>query len=154
MLSAGRTQNKELVSEIRDESTFALNISHFSTQTPDMALCGHPVKTVLKLATPQSAVSQQQPMSQKSGLKSQRQACGDTAGCTVVAAGASVAAVGASDAESAVFTVEFTARTAGTSTPVEFTASVPLGAGVAELNGSPSGGVALTEDVPTDSVAP
>lgn len=38
-----------------------------------MAFCGHLVKMVLKFATPQSNVSQQHPMSQKSGVKSQRQ---------------------------------------------------------------------------------
>lgn len=36
--------------------------------------CGHPVKTDAKLAKSQSAMSQQQPMSQKSGVRSQRQA--------------------------------------------------------------------------------
>lgn len=44
------------------------------TTNTHMALCGHPVKTALKLGTPQSAVSQQQPMSQKPGVKSQRHA--------------------------------------------------------------------------------
>lgn len=38
-----------------------------------MAFCEHPVKIVLKFATSQSTVSQQQPMSQKSGVKSQTQ---------------------------------------------------------------------------------
>lgn len=38
-----------------------------------MGFCGHPVNNVFKLATSQSAVSQQQPMSQKLGVKSQRQ---------------------------------------------------------------------------------
>lgn len=38
-----------------------------------MGFWGHPVKTVLKFAIPQSTVSQQQPMSQKSGVRSQRQ---------------------------------------------------------------------------------
>lgn len=31
-----RTQNKESVTVMRDESTLALNISHFSMQTPDL----------------------------------------------------------------------------------------------------------------------
>lgn len=39
-----------------------------------MAFCVHPVKMVLKLATSQSTVSQQQPMSQKPGVKSHEQA--------------------------------------------------------------------------------
>lgn len=34
---------------------------------------GQPVKIVAELATSQSVVSQQQPMSQKSGVRSQRQ---------------------------------------------------------------------------------
>lgn len=75
----------------------------------------------------------------------------------MVAVGLSAAAVGASVADSVVFIVEFTVASVGTSvvlTPVEFTASVPLGAGVTELIGSPLAGVALMEELPTGSVAP
>lgn len=58
-------------------------------QTSDTLFCEHPVKTVDKSATAQSTVSQQQPMSQKSGVKSQEQPFAGTTGGAVGVGGVS-----------------------------------------------------------------
>lgn len=113
------------------------------------------MKTVLKLVTPQSSVSQQQPRSQKPGVKSQRQASGMTSGGTVVRAGVAVSTVGVSDTVCIVVSVGSTVTSSVVPVPplVDSADGVAVpGVGVGELKGCPGAGLEKPEEVTPESV--